>query len=94
MIVCPVCENEIPKTNYLCPVCGTDILDFWNVEKVQFKKAVFNLSDEEKISLENELSEVVENISLFDFRNPQVINEREEKTRLVYAKYGIKYVAA
>ncbi len=94
MIVCPVCGKEIPKTNYLCPVCGTDILDFGNVEKVQFKKAIFNLSDEEKISLENELYEVVGNISLSDFRNPQVINEREEKTRLVYAKYGIKYVAA
>ncbi len=93
MIVCPVCGKEIPKTNFICPVCGTETMDFENEEKVQFNKAVFNLSEEEKIGLENELSEVVGTINLFDFRNPQLMKEREEKTRLVYAKYGIKYVA-
>lgn len=93
MITCPVCGKEIPKTNYICPVCGTETMDFENEEKVQFNKAVFNLSEEEKIGLENELSEVVGTINLFDFRNPQLMKEREEKTRLVYAKFGIKYVA-
>ena len=67
---------------------------FENEEKVQFNKAIFNLSEEDKVCLENELSEVVGTINLFDFRNPQLMKEREEKTRLVYAKYGIKYVAA
>lgn len=93
LMTCPVCGMEIPKSSYICPNCETEVLDFGDEKRVQFNKAMFNLSDEKRLALESELSEVVGNISLFDFRNPQLIKEREEKTRLVYAKYGIDYAA-
>lgn len=94
MITCPVCGKEFEASSYSCPDCKSEVWDLGDERKVQFLKQMHNLEPESRNALENELENVCSGFSLYDFRNPELMKEREEKTRLVYAKYGIDYQVA
>ena len=93
-VECPVCGTRVKKVPYCsCPECNLDISDFENIKKVQFERQVYRLPAEDKEKLDKELNEYFMVRNMTDFMNPVKRQEREEKIRAAYRKYGIEYTA-